>query len=525
VSEAVIVIEGDFGSIEIAGAETERDLHSSEDCKAGQRIGRVPANKSIFIQWHLPSSPIAPVFTSAAELPAWKRLTADPALLLGISPASWLPNPEVERERRTKATPGAAERYYETPPEMERGWRELMYDTTGRAYIDMVNNVAGIGHAHPAMADAIHQQLLTLNTNNRFLYASLADYVERLAALAPHPSLSAVLLVNSGSEAVDLALRLAKAYTRRKDVVCLREAYHGWTAASDAVSTSDWDNPGAQASRPAWVHAADAVNTYHGTHRGHDSGSAYAADVDALLDKMDAAGTPVGAFISEPVFGNGGGVLYPDGYLKAVYASVRRRGGLCIADEVQVGLGRLGHATWGVQTQDAVPDIICAAKALGNAYPLGCVYTTPEISAALAQEGMFFSSAGGATASAVAGLAVLDVMRDERLQENAALVGDHLHARLNALMERFEIVGHVYGMGFYQGVELVRNRETLEPAVEETAWICERLLNHGVIMQATSERRNVLKIKPPLTLTRAHADVFVDALARVLEELAARGGR
>lgn len=458
---------------------------------------------------------MVPDYASAASLPAWRRLTWDPASLVGLPPAHWLPDVEAERGRRDAATSSAAEKYYELPPVFERGWRELLFDSDGRAYIDMVNNVAGIGHGHPRMADAVAEQLLTLNTNSRFLYPSLAKYIERLRELAPDPSLSAVMVVNSGSEAVDLALKLAYAHTRRHEVVALREGYHGWTGASDAISTSVIDNPSALGSRPAHVHIADAVNTY----RGHGDAAAYAADVEALLARLDTAGTPVGAFIAEAVFGNGGGVVYPDGYLSAVYEAVRARGGVCIADEVQVGLGRLGHFTWGVQQQGVVPDIVAVAKALGNAYPLGAVYTTPEIAASLQREGMFFSSAGGATASAVAGLVVLDIMRDEGLQANAADVGDYLGQKLRALIDTHDVVGFVHGIGLYQGVELVRDRLTKEPATSETAWVCERLLDFAVIMQPTSERQNVLKIKPPLTLTREHADVFVDALDKVLHEL------
>jgi 4-aminobutyrate aminotransferase-like enzyme len=445
-------------------------------------------------------------------------MTHDPAPLLGLSPATWLPDVEAERARRDGVTASAAERYYELPPAIERGWREVLYDTAGRGYLDMVNNVAGVGHGHPRLADAVAQQLLTLNTNNRFLYSSLAAYVERLRELAPHPSLSAVLLVNSGSEAVELALKLAYAHTGRGDVVALREGYHGWTAASDAVSTSVFDNPSALGSRPEHVHVAEAVNPY----RNPKSAAEYASGVEALLAALDSASTPVGAFIAEPVFGNGGGVIYPAGYLSKVYDAVHAHGGLCIADEVQVGLGRLGHHAWGVHEQGVVPDIVAVAKALGNAYPLGAVYTTPEIAASLAREGMFFSSAGGATASAVAGLAVLDIMLDEGLQANAAAVGDLLAARFGELMARHPVIGCVHGMGLYQGVELVRDRESKEPATSETAWVCERMLDYGVIIQPTSERQNVLKIKPPLTLTREHAEVFVRVLDAVLGELEER---
>jgi 4-aminobutyrate aminotransferase-like enzyme len=206
----------------------------------------------------------------------------------------------------------------------------------------------------------------------------------------------------------------------------------------------------------------------------------------------------------------------PDGYLAGAYEEIRSRGGVSIADEVQVGYGRLGHHFWGVEQQGAVPDIISVAKAMGNGFPLGAVITRREIAEALSNEGNFFSSAGGSPVSCAAGLAVLDVIRDEGLQRNAAEVGDHLVSRLEELARRHPIIGAVHGMGLYLGIELVRSRETLEPAAEETAAVCERLLHHGVIMQATSERQNVLKVKPPLCLSIASADFFVDALDRVL---------
>ncbi|RSH77065.1 uncharacterized protein EHS24_003691 [Apiotrichum porosum] len=516
-----LILAGTFGEIQIDGDIESMSAFGS--AVAGEELCTVTANSRLTIQWRRPGISYAPEFTDADALPAWRRLTVDPAVLLGIEPAHWIADTARERERRTAAMPTAAERYYDDhAPQIERGWRDLLIDTNGRAYVDMVNNVASVGHAHPVLANAVNQQMLTLNTNSRFLYSVLAEYIERLVALAPDPTLSVVMLVNSGSEAVDLAMHLAKVHTGRKDVVVLREGYHGWTMATDAVSTSAFDNPAASGSRPAWVHVADAVNTYRGPHRRSDAADAYAADVVTLLDDLDSKGTPAGAFLCEPVFGNGGGIVYPAGYLQKVYAAVRERGGVCIADEVQVGLGRLGHYTWGVEQQGVVPDIMAVAKALGGGYPLGCVYTTPAIAASLEGEGMFFSSAGGSTASAAAGLAVLDIIRDEGLQQHAAAVGDHLASRLEALRERHLLVGAIHGMGLYQGVELVLDRDTRAPAVNETAWICDRMLDHGVIVQATSERRNVLKVKPPLTLTTEHADVFVDALEKVLYEVEAR---
>lgn len=511
-----IVVESARGTVTIAGAV----LEVGGPVAAGAYLGHATAGSRLSISWRRPGVVEAPAFTNATHLPMWRRLTADPAALLGVPAADWLADPTRERARRAEAVADAAERYYEVPPEIERGWRDLLIDTTGRPYVDMVNNVSGIGHGHPRLADAIHEQYLTLNTNSRFLYRALADYVERLVELAPDPSLSTVFLVNSGSEAVDLAIRLAQVHTGRQDVLALREGYHGWTFLTDAVSTSAFDNPGALDSRPEWVHLVEAVNTYRGPHRDDDAAERYAADLEWKLGELEAMGRTPGAFLCEPVFGNGGGIVYPDGYLAAAYEAVRARGGLCISDEVQVGLGRLGHYTWGCQQQRVVPDILAVAKALGNGYPLGAVYTTSEIAASLSREGMFFSSAGGAIASAAAGLAVLDVMRDEHLQANAARVGDHVRRRLESLMDRQPLIGAYHGIGLYGGVELVRDRDSREPAVEETAWVCERLLDYGVIMQSTSERRNVLKVKPPLVLSRAHADLFVDALDAVLSELA-----
>lgn len=448
---------------------------------------------------------------------------ADPSPVLGLEPvADPIAELERERRRRDRAMGGAAERYYADPPQLERGWGTRLIDTQGRAYLDMVNNVTAIGHSHPRLADAVGRQLHLLNTNSRFLYEAYAEFTEKLLSHSPDPSLDAVIPVNSGSEAVDLAIRLAQVATGRRDVIALREGYHGWTMASDAVSTSAFDNPQALSSRPDWVHLVDAPNAYRGPFRGEDSGPAYAAQVAELAGELRAHGRGAAAFICEPVLGNAGGVIPPKGFLREAYAAVRVEGGLAIADEVQVGYGRLGDAFWGSELQGVVPDIIAVAKAAGNAYPIGAVITRREIVEALQHEGMFFSSAAGAPASAVAGAAVLDVIRDEGLQENARRVGGHLRERLQALSLKHPLVGTVHGAGLYLGVELVRDRATLEPATEETAWVCERLLELGVIMQATSERQNVLKVKPPLTLSLEDADAFVAALDRALGEVALR---
>jgi 4-aminobutyrate aminotransferase-like enzyme len=408
------------------------------------------------------------------------------------------------------------EHYYADPPRIERGWRQHLAATGGRVYLDMVNNVAVLGHSHPRVEAAAARQLRRLNTNSRFNYAAVVEFSERLAGLLPG-ALDTVFLVNSGSEAVDLALRLALVATGHQDVVAVREAYHGWTFASDAVSTSTADNPNALATRPSWVHTVDAPNSYRGRYRGAQAGR-YAADAVRAIAGLAARGRPPAAFLAEPFYGNAGGMPLPDGYLAAVYAEVRRHGGLAIADEIQVGYGRLGHWFWGFEQQGVVPDVVTVAKAMGNGHPLGAVITSREVAGRYRDAGYFFSSTGGSPVSSVIGLTVLDVIADEGLQANAARVGGHLKARLEELAGRHELIGAVHGSGLYLGVEFVRDRGTLEPATEETMAICDRMLELGVIIQPTSDRMCVLKIKPPLCLDVAGADYFADTLDRVLTE-------
>ncbi|MGV8856957.1 aminotransferase [Rhodoglobus sp.] len=446
---------------------------------------------------------------------AWRSLACDPTpLVFGETLPSADRDSAALIARRRDTFADAQEFYYDEPPMMVRGWKEYLVDADSRVYVDVLNNVTSIGHAHPRLVVAVTRQWSLLNTNSRFNYPEVVEFSERLSALLPDP-LNSVFLVNSGSEAVDLALRIARAWKARSDVLAVREAYHGWTYLSDAVSTSIADNPGALSTRPDWVHTVDAPNSYRGKYRGTES-SRYADEAVAEIERLAAAGTPVGAFIAETFYGNAGGIALPDGYLDAVYGAVRKHGGLAIADEVQVGYGRLGKWFWGFEQQDVVPDIVAVAKAMGNGHPLGAVITTPEIAAHYRSQGYFFSSAGGSPVSSVVGLTVLDVIRDEKLQENAVATGGYLKKRLASLGERHPLVGTVHGSGFYLGLEFVRDRATLEPATEETEAICERLREVGVIVQPTSDHQCVLKIKPPMCLTRASADAFVDALDRVL---------
>jgi 4-aminobutyrate aminotransferase-like enzyme len=513
-------VTGAAGTVRIRGGLRLSDAAvPGRSVTAGTALGTIEAPVWIQCARHLPAD-----VPDAAEVPdfvrpdyaaGWLDLVSDPAVLLGLAPTTQpAEDAATLRQRRSRAFAEVQEHYYDEPPRIERGWREHLIGTDGRSYLDMVNNVAVLGHGHPDLADAVARQWRRLNTNSRFNYAAVAELSQRLADTLPDP-LDTVFLVNSGSESDDLALRLAMATTGRQDIVAVAEAYHGWTYATDAISTSVADNPNALSTRPPWVHTVPSPNAFRGEHRGIEA-SKYAPEAVAIIEGLAAQGHPPAAFIAEPFYGNAGGMALPDGYLRAVYGAVRAAGGLAIADEVQVGYGRTGRWFWAFQQQDVVPDIVCVAKAMGNGQPLGAVITTREIAESFRTQGYFFSSAGGSPVSCVVGLTVLDVIERERLQENALTVGDHLKARILDLATRHPLIGTVHGSGLYMGVELVRDRTTLEPAAEETTAICERMLQLGVIVQPTGDRQNVLKMKPPMCLTRESADFFVAMLDRVL---------
>ncbi|QXH46989.1 aminotransferase [Pseudomonas xanthosomatis] len=470
------------------------------------------------VQLCLGSEARPPFFATPSHAAAWLALCPSPAALLGFDcDAEPLADPQALLARRDASFARSQKHYYAQPPHIERGWRNYLIDMQGRSYLDMLNNVAVLGHGHPRMAAESARQWSLVNTNSRFHYAAIAEFSERLLEVAPE-GFDRVFLVNSGTEANDLAIRLAWAYSGGRDLLSVLEAYHGWSVATDAISTSIADNPQALETRPDWVHPVEAPNTFRGRFRGAGSAADYLRDVDAKLAAIDASGRPLAGMICEPVYGNAGGISLPPGYLQQAYAKVRQRGGVCIADEVQVGYGRLGEYFWGFEEQGVVPDIITMAKGMGNGQPLGAVITRREIAEALEAEGYFFSSAGGSPVSCRIGMAVLEVMRDEGLWDNARDVGRYFKARLEALVDKHPLAGAAHGSGFYLGLELVRDRSTLEPASEETMALCNRLRELGIFMQPTGDYLNILKIKPPMCTTRASVDYFVDSVDRVLGE-------
>ena len=396
---------------------------------------------------------------------------------------------------------------YSEPLHIIRGWRQHLYDASGRRYLDCVNNVAHVGHSHPRVNEAIAHQMGLLNTNTRYLHEHLAEYIERLATTLP-PPLSVVYLVCSGSEANELALRLARAHTGRDRVFVLDAAYHGNTSALVDISPYKFNGKGGRG-KPSHVEVMPLPDVYRGPYRGPDAGARYAAHV---ADMAERTGGPA-AFFAESASGCGGQVFFPRGYLAEAFAAVRAAGGVCVADEVQTGFGRAGTRFWMFQTQRVVPDIVTMGKPIGNGHPMGAVVTTREIADSFANGMEYFNTFGGNPVSCAAALAVLDVIREEGLQENARSTGDYLLAGLRELASRHPLIGDVRGCGLFLGIELVRDRETREPAAAEAAELVDRMKDLGVLLSTDGPLHNVIKIKPPLVFGRADADELLAKLA------------
>ncbi len=402
-----------------------------------------------------------------------------------------------------------------------RGCGAYLYDEDGRAYLDTVNNVAHVGHNHPRVVRAGQAQMAVLNTNTRYLHEHVARYAERLCATLPQP-LSVCYFVCSGSEANELALRLARAFTGRRDLIVVDAAYHGNTGGLIEISPYKHAGPGGSGA-PPHVHVVPMPDTYRGAHRRDDprAGEKYAEAVREAVAQAAAGGRGAAAFIAESIQSCGGQIVLPDGYLTAAYHHVRQAGGVCIADEVQVGFGRVGTHFWAFETQGVVPDIVTLGKPMGNGHPLAAVVTTPEIAAAFDNGMEYFNTFGGNPVSCAVGLAVLDVITDEQLQANALRVGGYLLEQMLRLMDRHALIGDVRGLGLFIGVELVLDRATLAPAGAEAGRIVNRMREHGVLMSTDGPFYNVLKIKPPLVFSQADADLLVRTLDQVLEEFEA----
>lgn len=449
----------------------------------------------------------------------WQDICPDPNLILRLEPESYTIDPdppEVLRARRERALNPALSLSYREKLKIIRGRGAWLIDHTGRRFLDTVNNITHVGHCHKRVVAALAAQAAELNTNTRYLHDLMPALAERIAATMPEP-LSVVTFVNSGTEANELALRIARtALGGKKDTVVLDWAYHGNSGGAVEISPYKFKRMGGFP-QPDFVQIAAFPDPYRGAHRGANSGPAYAADIDRCLDAItERTGGGATVFIAESVSGVGGQVVFPPGYLAGVYDRIRTRGGFCIADEVQCGFGRLGSHFWGFEMQGVTPDIVVLGKPFGNGHPLAAVVTTPELAMRFANGMEYFNSFGGNPVSMAVGHAVLDVIRDEGLQEKARVTGEYLMQGFRELAGRIPAIGDVRGSGLFIGVEFVTDRDARTPDAATAAELVEGLRLRGVLASTDGPDDNVLKVKPPMVFGRYEADILLAAVEDVL---------
>jgi 4-aminobutyrate aminotransferase-like enzyme/Ser/Thr protein kinase RdoA (MazF antagonist) len=463
---------------------------------------------------------------SARLWPVYGKVCLPPNLLLGL-PVENQDRHEstaqaLARERRTRLGPSLSLNHRE-PLHIVRGEGCYLIDASGKRYLDMVNNVAHVGHANPRVAAAAAKQQALLNTNTRYLHEHILDYARRLTLTMP-PELSCVFMVNSGSEANDLALRLARAYTGSREVICVDHAYHGNLTSLIDVSPYKFNGKGGSG-QPAHTHIAQAPDLYRGPWRyadlegGQAVGQHYAQSVAQICQNLQQQQKKPGLFLVEAIQGCAGQMPLPPGYLQAVYPLVRQAGGVVMSDEVQVGFGRVGSHMWAFETQGVVPDIVTMGKPIGNGHPMAAVVTRPEIAAAFANGMEYFNTFGGNPVSCAIGLAVLDEIEEQHLMARAASTGQRLMDGVKNLARRFEVIGDVRGIGMYIGIELVLNRSTQAAAPAQTAQLLELMKQKQVLLSSEGPLGNVLKIKPPLVFGETECDYFLTALEASLGEL------
>lgn len=518
-----------YGHLE---AESVAGLKVGGDVPAGDviaRIGSHPENG----EWppHLHFQILTDLLDFEGEFPGvalprersvWASFSPDPNLLLRLPCETTFEEPEELSARRAELFGSNLSLSYDRPLHIVRGVGTYLYDVMGRTYLDCVNNVAHVGHERREVVEAGQLQMGVLNTNTRYLHRNVLDYAHRLAALFPDP-LSVCFFVNSGSEANELALRMARAHTGGYGVVSLEGGYHGHS--QNLIDVSHYKHAGSGgAGAPEWVRTAPIPDDYRGVYGREvmDRGTRYAMHVGEAFGSLSSNGHEPAAFIAESILSCGGQIEPPAGYLEEAYRIARSRGAVCIADEVQIGFGRVGSHMWGFETANVVPDIVTLGKPIGNGHPIGAVVTTLEIAESFANGMEFFSTFGGNPVSAAIGLAVLDVIEGDKLQEHAAVVGGTLKANLASLAMRHESVGDVRGRGLFLGIEFVEDRMAKTPSARIAEYVANRAAELGVLLSTDGPDHNVIKIKPPMTFDQRDAERVVATLDRILTEDGAR---
>ncbi len=454
------------------------------------------------------------------EVTIWKSICPDPWLLItgnNSSPQQSINKDEIVAYRKQHVGKNLSISYKD-PIKMVRGAAQYLLDDKGKRYLDTVNNVAHVGHEHPRVVVAGQRQMAVLNTNTRYLHENLVLFVQEMLATMPS-KLNVVFVVNSGSEANELAMRIAKTYTGQKDMIVSQVGYHGNTNGCIDISSYKFDGKGGKG-KPPHVHVIPIPDTYRGLYRSDDpnAGSKYASHVKEAIASMQAESRKPAALFFESVISCGGQVELPNNFLKEAYAHTRAVGGVCVADEVQTGCGRAGDHFWAFQQHEVVPDIVTVGKPIGNGHPLGVVVTTQELANTFKNGMEYFNTFGGNPVSCAIGLEVLRIIKDEGLQQNAKTVGHYLKTELMKLMDDFEIIGNVRGPGLFIGFELVTNRVTKAPATQQAGYFANRMRDKGILMSTDGPFDNVLKIKPPIIFSKNDSDFLLESMQQVLKE-------
>ena len=452
-----------------------------------------------------------------SEKPAWtllrKLLAINPIKATDVFrsaagfPESVKPKLQVQLNRRNSALSKALSLSYDKPIQMHQAAFQFMYDTDGNAILDAYNNIMITGHCHPTVVRAGQKAMAKLNTNTRYVYEELLTYSEKLLSKFP-ASLNKVFLVNSGSAASDLAIRLATAFTEKNKILALEHGYHGNTRMGNSISHYKYNHKNG-IGRPSYTISTPMPKVFGSGYK--DDGSAGNHFAQKTIKTINSNRNTIAAFIAEPIVGCGGQVPLAKGYLNKVYPAIRSQGGVCISDEVQLGFGRLGTYFWGFEMHEVIPDIVVLGKPMGNGHPIGAVVTTEEIAKKFEEGPEFFSSFGGNPVSCAIGEAVLKVIEEEHLQEHAKTVGGHLKELLAQLQHEFPEIADIRGSGLFLGVELLD--KSGNPNTQLAAYIKNGLRKNSILVSTDGPYDNVLKIKPPLCFTEADAEVLVAAMA------------
>ncbi len=511
--------------------EVLKEFKAGDEIKKGQQIasiGEPPSNGNwpphLHFQILLDTLNIKGDFPGAIfphEVNVWKSICPDPMGSLNNPFFPIIKNHNQSKKEilaRRKNTLGSSLSIsYESPLIIVRGYMQWLYDDQGRRYLDTVNNVPHVGHQHPRVIAAAKKQLSVLNTNTRYLHENIVNYAEDLLATFPN-ELCVVHFVNSGSEANELALRMVKAYTGQKDMIAVEIGYHGNTQRTIDISSYKFDGKGG-GGKPKHTHIVPLPDIYRGNYNEEKTaGLQYASYVDKAIAEIEQEGRKLGGFIAESVLSCGGQIVLPNGYLAEVYRQIRASGGICIADEVQVGFGRTGEKFWGFELQGVVPDIVTLGKPIANGHPMGAVVCTQAVADAFSNGMEYFNTFGGNPVSCAIGHEVLKVIQEEGLQKKAFETGEYLLNALRSLQLEFPIIGDVRGKGLFLGIELVLNQNTKEPAAKEAKYLINRMRERGILMSTDGPYYNVLKIKPPMCFDKNNADYLLSNLRLVLKE-------